>query len=134
MAEFNRIVTTVPGVHSGLTEELYVWFCRGDKELGLKVDLSEGRAETYLAYSYPFKAGDKQPGDTTCLYLEARRAMEQLASELGRPINYTFATVNPHLRSWVLDQGKGKGVFEWDQVGEDQNGKLVAKKKIIAVS
>lgn len=84
------------------------WHLRsGDKELDLFIHADSGVASSHIHNI----GGNKVPGTTTLLHSAALDIMEDMASRKNRPIHYSFATSNPKMREWALDENKGAGVF-----------------------
>ncbi len=71
----------------------------------------------------------KIPGATSAVYQEAADILEEIAQQHGKPIRYDLATRNDVMKLWARDQVRGgAAIFDWDSIGEDSAGTLIAKK------
>lgn len=69
--------------------------------------------------------GNPIAGSTTTVYRQAYDTLQKLATEVGKPIYYLFATQTNTMKSWA--DTSGRVVFEWTSL-EELKGILYAEK------
>ncbi|MDO8570138.1 MAG: hypothetical protein Q7R97_00950 [Candidatus Daviesbacteria bacterium] len=106
-----------------MTESLTIDFIAGNKDLTLTIDLQTFNAIT-LVTSIP--EANKEIGDITTVYQQAKKAIQNLSQEINHPITYWFSTTNGKMRLWGLNEGNR--VFTWDRVRDD--GENFAARKL----
>ena len=55
--------------------------------------------------------------------------MQEAADRRGRGISLEVSTHHPRMAAWIMDDDKGKGVFQWDETEFNGNA-LFARKEI----
>lgn len=112
--------SNVPQHHVQVEEDLFpkddesVYFLRTQSRqmrLTFNLDSDKITANTYLS-SIPGK--EKQPGETTALYMKANEIMQRVANKTGNHIYYTFGTRQPKLALWAAQVGEK--IFHWTRI------------------
>lgn len=84
----------------------------GNKELLLSLGFDQG--STLLANLPEADGVESIPGETTALYREVKRLIEEHVREVRIPYVYMLETESPVMQAWA--KTKGNEVFRWDQV------------------
>lgn len=106
--------------HSGLSRRFEL--AEGNKVLELKIYPALGNDSTSsLAQIRNVNGRKKVSGATTALHQRVREIIQAEADRLDIPITYIATTENLSMQAWIEDCEKGKRVFEWDQVEQDDS-------------
>ncbi len=90
----------------------------GSKSLDVLFDFSTNEVLTYIE-NVDFDL--RRAGETTLLYMAAKKIMENVSSETGEILKYSLTTTFESMRAWADE--KGREIFDWDEQSEEDDFK-----------
>ena len=106
-----RKVEGYSNVHS---KEGYAYYLEyGDRFLLVDVEFYEGGEGYFKTHVEKFigSSRKREKNQTTCLYMAARKVMDDCAREHGQDFEYELETDHKKMRDWATE--RGGNIFQW---------------------